>query len=105
MLCHCPCVPCLACCLCCNYTNFKANWRPEEDAEVGNAPADTTLGVVQQAIRSFSGKDVTMETDLAHCGLTSFGATALVGLLKPSLPHAAGLSPLKLHQLKTVGAL
>ena len=45
-----------------------------------------TLETVVRAISDLSGAEVDGSTKLTHCGLDSFGASSLVGLLRARIP-------------------
>lgn len=70
-----------------------------------NVPGEGTLQLVLTEIRRLTGTPVRPHTPLAATGLDSFGASALLGVLRTSFPQASSLRPASLAELGTVAAL
>jgi len=64
----------------------------------------STLMSVVNAIRNMTGADVDGTTLLAECGLDSFGAGALIGLLREAIPQVK-LTPVQFFGAETVADL
>ena len=63
-----------------------------------------TLLTLVQAINDLSGAEVDGSTKLTECGLDSFGASSLVGVLRGRIPGLK-LEPVQLFNIETVGEL
>jgi len=74
--------------------------RVPETSEGGD-----TLQIVLVELRRLTGTSVRPDTSLATTGLDSFGASALLGVLRSSFPQASSLRPASLSELGTVAAL
>jgi acyl carrier protein len=82
------CCPCYRCC-----------------CELGEVEEGSdSLAKIARAIADLTGSDVTASTPLSECGLDSFGASSLVGVLKARLPGLR-LQPRHVYELETVGEL
>ena len=72
---------------------------------------DETLGSrsnfdqIKSMVLGLTGVQVTSSTELRTLGLDSLGATALLGMLRASVPAAKGLTLRELQSCDTVGDL
>ena len=60
---------------------------------------------VQNAIFELTGNSVTRESEILHIGMDSFGATALLTTLRPSLPEVRAMPPRMIYSFPTIGQL
>lgn len=65
----------------------------------------STYDQVKTMVRGLTGVDVNRSVKLSTLGLDSLGATALLGMLRASVPAARSLSLQELQQCETVGCL
>lgn len=76
----------------------------KEESYDGNIRV-STYNQVKKMVMGLTGVEVTRSMKLRHLGLDSLGATALLGMLRASVPAAKNLSLSQLQECETVGCL
>merc|ERR1711920_236386 len=90
---------CLYCFCCCFCTGVGCCCRGEEAASQGD-----TLLLVADAVSDLTGADVDATSKITEIGLDSFGAGALVGVLKARIPNLS-LTAVDVSKMETIADL
>lgn len=93
---------CVKCVTCQKPPVAAADEEPIEDSKKTKA---SSYNQVRRMVRGLTGMEVTRSMQLKHLGLDSLGATALLGMLRASVPAAKNLTLSQLQQCSTVGCL
>lgn len=96
-----------ACCLslcCCGETARDSDTQGDDDTNSASS-TNSTLDQIKGMVVGLTGVHVTESMELRTLGLSSLGATALLGMLRASVPAAKRLTLRQLQSCTTVGDL